>query len=244
MQAFDPIRARFPQFPILYQQLWRQGGRIAELLNRSVNRDQVAQREDLFGPETDITRIAFDQLLEDLKRFGVRIDRGSGCSAFVVGWVTGQLALLRFRCCLGYRAARAAPLLLIASEDRLTGSLFFAAFDAGLFELIEQTADLVQFRGSRLSPCQRVQDQFGSRPSKSPLDQIVNQLLLRLRPGDCGSIEVGTAADIPPHEPFFGHDLKQLQHGGVGHRTAFVNELFVHVSHRTRLALPQHPKDF
>jgi len=128
MQAFDPIRARFPQFPILYQQLWRQGGRIAELLNRSVNRDQVAQREDLFGPETDITRIAFDQLLEDLKRFGVRIDRGSGCSAFVVGWVTGQLALLRFRCCLGYRAARAAPLLLLVGSP---GSSRCSAFVVG-----------------------------------------------------------------------------------------------------------------
>jgi hypothetical protein len=123
-------------------------------------------------------------------------------------------------------------------------SFLFAAIAGGLFELIEQSTDLIQFSGRRFATGQRVKDQFGSRPPKSPLDQIVNQLLLRLRPRDGGSIEVGTAADIPPHEPFIGHDLKQLQHCGVGHRTAFVNELFVHVAHRTRLALPKHPKDF
>jgi len=131
-----------------------------------------------------------------------------------------------------------------ASDNHAARSFLFAVIAGGPFELIEQTPDLVEFRGARLSPCQCVQDQFGCRPPKGPVDEIVNQLFLRLWAGNCGSIKMRATADISPYEPFFGHDLKQLQDRGVSDRTPFTNELFVNVSHRTRLTLPEHTKDF
>lgn len=130
------------------------------------------------------------------------------------------------------------------SEWHADRSFLFAMLGGGRFELIEQTAYLVKFCGRRLATGQRVQDQFGSRAPKCPLDQIVNQLLLRLGARDGGSIEMRAAADIPPHETFFGHDLKQLQDRGVSDGPPFANEPFVNVSHRARLMVPQHPKDF
>lgn len=85
-----------------------------------------------------------------------------------------------------------------------------------------------------------MQNKFGSSPLKGSIQKIVDHLLLSFWPRGCCAIQMSTTATVPQHELFFGHDLHQLQDGGVGKRSTIANDRIVNFPHRAGLLFPKH----
>src|ERR1017187_4737717 len=112
-----------------------------------------------------------------------------------------------------------------------------------LLVFLDQSADLRQFLRRRLARRESAQDQALRRAAERALKQVARQLALRPFAWPVGFVNVGALAFVAPHQALLGHDLQQLENGGVLRGLA-ARHGFMHVAHRGGAACPKDGQDF
>src|SRR5690242_19233192 len=81
---------------------------------------------------------------------------------------------------------------------------------------IDQPSNLAKLFLGRATRRQDLHDELGGRSAKCTIEQVADELTLRLLFSQARLIDVGTFALVAADEPLFGHDLQHLQCGGIG----------------------------
>src|SRR6185436_17376037 len=79
------------------------------------------------------------------------------------------------------------------------------------FKRFEQLADGAQLFGRRLASGKSLHDELRRRASESAIDEISEELPLRLLFAVAGLVNVSPLGLVADDESFFGHDLQQLE---------------------------------
>src|SRR5213594_4484848 len=107
---------------------------------------------------------------------------------------------------------------------------------------VQKTPQFMQLFLGRSPALQRMDHQFARRALKYSLQHVANQLALSFRRWLACLINVRPLLFVSAHRALGGHDLQQLEHGGVAEVLLFPQR-FVHIANRGRPALPQHAQN-
>ena len=85
-------------------------------------------------------------------------------------------------------------------------------------------------------------DELAGRAAERPVEQVADELLLRLLLGDGGGIDVRAGCLVTVDEAFLSHDLQELERGRIaGGPYAF--ESLLDLANGSRSALPESPEN-
>src|SRR5579872_2100897 len=150
-------------------------------------------------------------------------------------------------CRSAHATARAAGCRKRAADVSLaivTSVVSMCATPGLLFALhaIEDVSDLAELVGRRALGGERLHDELPRRAAECAIEQVADELALRLVFAERRPIDVRPFALVAFDQALLGHDLQQLQRGGVGAVPA-ARELLVNLTNRARPAFPENPQD-
>src|SRR5687767_1595918 len=131
-------------------------------------------------------------------------------------------------------ASTPAPRSTGAASDRRSSSLPFLPI------VIEQLADFLQLDRRGAVGVQRLQNESGRRSAESAIDEVFEELPLCLLLAGERSIHMRASRLVTFDQALVGHDLHQLERGGVA-GVAGAGLCFVYLAHGRRSAFPQNP---
>src|SRR3954468_22450202 len=89
---------------------------------------------------------------------------------------------------------------------------------------------------------QRLHHELRSGAAKCSIEQVADELALRLLLSEPRLIDVGSFAVVAPDEPLLRHDLQHLQCGGI-RRRAIAGQLLVHLTNGAGAVRPEDAQD-
>jgi hypothetical protein len=101
---------------------------------------------------------------------------------------------------------------------------------------VEELADLGEFFGGGAFGGEGLENEVGGGAGEGAVDEVFDDLALGVMGGEGGGVDVGAVGFVALDEPFFHHDLEELEGGGV---TGFAGEVFVDLSDGGGAVVPE-----